>query len=102
MTEKKDYFILIEKLLFVLVVFPGEISELLADKETEVSLKDSRALSFSGKFESEYSLLIYSRQTHETLNNNQLFHICRSKLALYSLSLLIVPNLLKFWKNKYI
>lgn len=49
LTEKKDYFILIEKLLFVLVVFPGEISELLADKETEVSLKASKALSFSGK-----------------------------------------------------
>lgn len=95
---QKKKIILIEKLLFVLVVFPGEIYKLLADMETEVSLKESKAL--SGK---NIPWWFTQGKLMQTINKIQLLHAYRYKLALYILPLqeLILPKLQMFWKNKY-
>lgn len=91
--------------MFVLVVFPGEVSKLLADMETDMSLKERKALSFSGKcLDQNIPRWFTQGKLMQTVNNNQLLHVYRSKLALYLLPLqvLIVPNLRKFWNHKYI
>lgn len=66
--------------------------------ETEVSLKESKAL--SGK---NIPWWFTQGKLMQTINKNQLLHAYKSKLALYILPLqeLILPKLQMFWKNKY-